>query len=68
MYTPESTQDGTNTVETLLSATEITFQSLENPEAFGDPYQVAMNYVEEHKILQLFQVKYIFLISFQRLT
>uniref|UniRef100_A0A8C0UY67 Uroplakin-1b n=3 Tax=Cyanistes caeruleus TaxID=156563 RepID=A0A8C0UY67_CYACU len=55
MYTPESTQDGSNTVETVLSAAEITFESLENPEAFADPYQNAMDYVEEHKILQIFQ-------------
>lgn len=69
MHTSESTQDGSsNTFEAVLSAAEITFESLENPEDFGDPYQVAMNYVEEHKILQIFQVKYIFLISFQRLT
>lgn len=68
MYTSESTQDGSNTIETVLSAAEITFESLENPEAFGDPYQVAMNYVEEHNILQIFQVKYMFLISFRRLT
>lgn len=68
MHTSESTQDGSNTVEAVLSAAEIAFESLENPEDFGDPYQVAMNYVEEHKILQIFQVKYIFLIFFQRLT
>lgn len=68
MYTSDSTQNGSNTVETVLTAAELTFESLENPEAFGDPYQVAMNYVEEHKILQIFQVKHIFLISFQRLT
>ncbi|XP_053827988.1 testis-specific expressed protein 55 [Vidua macroura] len=55
MHTSESTQDGSNTVETVLSAAEITFESLDNPEAFGDPYQIAMNYVEEHKILQIFQ-------------
>ncbi|KAF2981584.1 hypothetical protein EK904_001046 [Melospiza melodia maxima] len=55
MHTSESTQDGSNTVEAVLSAAEIAFESLENPEDFGDPYQVAMNYVEEHKILQLFQ-------------
>ncbi|XP_033373352.1 testis-specific expressed protein 55 [Parus major] len=55
MYTPESTQDGSNTVETVLSAAEITFESLENPETFADPYQIAMDYVEEHKILQIFQ-------------
>lgn len=68
MYTSESTQDGTNTVEAVLSAAEITFESVENPEAFGDPYQAAMNYVEEHKILQIFQVMNVFLISFQGLT
>lgn len=68
MHTSKSTQDGSNTVENVLSATEITFESLENPEVFGDPYQLAMNYAEEHKILQIFQVKYIFLVSFQRLT
>lgn len=67
MYTSESTQDGTNTVETVLSAAELTFEASENPEDFGDPYQAAMNYVEEHKILQIFQVIYVFLISFQRL-
>ncbi|XP_063276012.1 testis-specific expressed protein 55 [Prinia subflava] len=55
MYTSESAQEGSNTVETVLSAAEITFESVENPEAFGDPYQAAMNYVEEHKILQIFQ-------------
>ncbi|XP_053792685.1 testis-specific expressed protein 55 [Vidua chalybeata] len=55
MHTSESTQDGSNTVETVLSAAEITFESLDNPEPFGDPYQIAMNYVEEHKILQIFQ-------------
>ncbi|XP_066031365.1 testis-specific expressed protein 55 [Chamaea fasciata] len=55
MYTSETTQDSSNTVETVLSAAEITFDSVENPEAFGDPYQAAMNYVEEHKILQIFQ-------------
>ncbi|XP_057236808.1 testis-specific expressed protein 55 [Malurus melanocephalus] len=55
MYASDSTQDSSNTVETLLTAAELNFQSVENPEAFGDPYQLAINYVEEHKILEIFQ-------------
>ncbi|KAJ7420547.1 hypothetical protein WISP_48099 [Willisornis vidua] len=54
MHTSDSTQDASNTPVAVSSAPE-TAGEISEPEIFENAYQVSIDYVDKHKILEIFQ-------------
>ncbi|XP_017670211.1 PREDICTED: uncharacterized protein C3orf30 homolog [Lepidothrix coronata] len=53
MYMSDSTQDG-NTSEAAAAAAETAYETPE-PTIFENAYQMSIDYVEKHNIMQIFQ-------------
>lgn len=67
---PPSLHDlpGAQSPATVVKPTETIREISEQPMVYEDPFEVSVKYMEKHNILQIFQVKFLFPFSLQRLA